>query len=653
MAPRLGVTTRVMVDGRQLDDGCLDWSGPAYEYPRLGRGLIGDDGLSVVWGRRTTVDQPSPSTCAFTVTDDGSGTAYFDAFSLGATVEVFAEGDGTATGAVQAFADGGFETGVNGWGTTSNAVVTRSTVRPHAGAAAAAVTATDGALPLTVILAPAPVESVGGNPGAWDAIPTTRGGTVWPVSAWVWVPPAVTVAVDPVLFSGPFQSSASVAAGAGAVVPAGSTARWVLVAFEFAPGVNDRWVGVAVTVTGGGLPWDGVDPALTWDAVDPTLAWDEFGTVYVDEVSVMAPTGSAPVSVLVFSGRITDLESAFDDDAGAPVLGITASDFLAELGNRYIGSEPFLVEPAGARITRILGLAAAGHAPITADVADTLEPVPVGWVDIDRQPAAAVLTDTVVSVDGVLWPATHISTGPYVRVEDTSARLAQSALILSGGVIIIGPALFPPDADPAPWPVSACDVMRDPVRFTLEAADIATRVTVTWEEQTTDDDGNPAPTSRTVEVTDPAREAVAGSRGASVQTILTTATMATTVAERFLARLTGLWRIEGVRLADDDIPEPDDDAAALFLALLDGVERGGLPLILTDMPAWSPLGDTVPAYLEGGEYRYRGGGWDLSLVVSRANGIGTSAAWDELDPTWAWDQFDPNITWDDLRGVGA
>ena len=59
-------------------------------------------------------------------------------------------------------------------------------------------------------------------------------------------------------------------------------------------------------------------------------------------------------------------------------------------------------------------------------------------------------------------------------------------------------------------------------------------------------------------------------------------------------------------------------------------------------------------YLEGGTYRYRGGRWVLELTVSVAgSGLGRSAEWDELDPTWTWNQWEPSLTWNDLRGVAA
>ena len=202
--------------------------------------------------------------------------------------------------------------------------------------------------------------------------------------------------------------------------------------------------------------------------------------------------------------------------------------------------------------------------------------------------------------------------------------------------------------------ISACDVLRDPVRFVLDVSDIATRTTVSWQEQTTDDEGLPAPTERTVATIDPDREIEYGTRNISVQSMLTTATDAQTCSQtRLLARSIGTWRLDGLLVADADFQVPDQQAAQILMALLDGVKRGGLLLRVTELPGWSPLGETANVYLEGGQYGFSGGGWELALTVSRTTGQGTSAAWDELGASWQWDQWQPALTWDELRGING
>jgi hypothetical protein len=127
------------------------------------------------------------------------------------------------------------------------------------------------------------------------------------------------------------------------------------------------------------------------------------------------------------------------------------------------------------------------------------------------------------------------------------------------------------------------------------------------------------------------------------------------IADAILGR-TGntAWRVGGLEWRADTTDQLDGEALTRMMQLLDGTTRNGLPIILTNLPAWSPIPDQqVGLYLEGGRYESVGGAWRLSLTVSAAVATGMSAAWDELDPAWSWDQFDPDIRWVDLAGVAA
>jgi hypothetical protein len=357
--------------------------------------------------------------------------------------------------------------------------------------------------------------------------------------------------------------------------------------------------------------------------------------------------------VLVFSGRITDLSGAYDDTWDTAAMEVTAADYQADLGNRFIGAEPWPAEPAVDRMVRILTAAAPPDgSPVSIDVASTLAPILMSWEDVDNRAADGMLTDVAQSVDGVLWTAAHPALGEYLRLEDPGARLALYEFTLSGGKIVIAPIDFAGVED-APPAISACDVLRDPVTFTQDVSDIATRTEVSWLRQVA---GPPVSTEEErVRVVDAIAELDLGTRSVSVQTLLTTQADATATAERLIARLGAAWRITGLAVTDADVSVPDAEAARMLLLLLNGITRGGQALVLTDLPAWSPVGAVAPIYLEGGTYTFSSGGWALDLTVSRATGIGQNAAWDELpdDPAWIWDAWEPNLTWDDLRGVLA
>ena len=118
----------------------------------------------------------------------------------------------------------------------------------------------------------------------------------------------------------------------------------------------------------------------------------------------------------------------------------------------------------------------------------------------------------------------------------------------------------------------------------------------------------------------------------------------------------GGWRVRGLTVEGavyGDLLEFEQ--IALVMSILDATTRIGLPILLTEVPAWSPAPTRadVPLYLEGAKLTNSEGAWTLELLTSSAAAQGAAAiTWDDLPPTRQWDQFDPAITWNDLHGVG-
>jgi hypothetical protein len=573
-----------------------------------------------------------------------------NAIRIGSHVEVFADARTTETVPKSAFTDGSFETGLNG--IPRGSAVTRSALRASDGLYSARVVAADVmTAAFGAVLAPGVLQAAGQNPDAWDDIPTTIAGDTYRIHAWVHVVPGVQVSMRAALFSGPYSPAFATEPGAAlGVTPAGGSG-WVLLDADYTPTTTGRWVGIDLEAAVS-APWS-TTPG-TWAAQPAGTLWADFAAFDADQVDVLTSGGGGEVHVLTFSGRVTDVEAAFDDQVNGPVIDVTAADFLADLGNRPVGDQPWSVEALAVRVRRILDLATLPSEPaIVADIAETVADTAVSWQDVDFQPAANLLTDLTQSVDGVMWSATHVVSGPYLRIEDPSDRPAMYQLAKDdGGVIVIDPAAFVGGAVP-PLDLSACDLLRDPVTFHVDVGDISTRARIEWQEQTVDDTGKPAPTGRIEVLIDAARETTYGTRSVSVSTLLTTSADAINVGERILARTLGDWRVVGITVADADFNVPDEIAADALLRLLNGVERGGLPVRITDIPEWSPIGNPLPGYVEGGEYTFTGGGWELALIVSRATGLGASALWNEFPADWLWNQFDPALTWNNMRGVAA
>jgi hypothetical protein len=632
-----GVTCTVLVDGVRAADGSPgdDLSGPV---------LL--ENLAVTWGRSDTMSQPDADSCTFELLDSvGGGEGFASLFRTGSRIDVLARGDlsSEAQTQVQTFTNSDFESAAVTWSTTGGTAA-RVTSRFLSPSHALSVRPSSSAQAAVLLLAPAPFESAGTNPDAWDDIATTELGQSWTVKLALWMPPGAVAEIRPVLFSGPYANAGTIASVAPTI--ANGNGAWQTWRTEYV--VTDslsRWVGIEVRLFPAGPAWNDVPPTLLWDFVDPTITWDDFGTMYVDDAQVIAP-GQSHGSVLVFAGRVTELTSQWDDAAAAPLVSVVANGFTADMQNRSVGDEPWNVESVAVRSQRILN---AVGLPVSIDIDASLAPILLSWRDVDSQGAIGLLQSIATSVDGVLWPAVHAALGAYLRLEDPALRLSLLLLIEdeTGTIVIV-------EGNPEEsLRLSACDILRDPISWTQSVSDVATRVSVTWKAQGVDDQGLPTTTEVTEHLIDAALEAEHGTRAVSVSTELQSATDANAVAQRVLKRTSSdAWRASGLTLDDDDIAG-NDQGRSLLLDLLDGTSRIGAPIVITDLPSWAPAGSESGVYLEGGTYTYVGGRWVLELVVSSSDGFGGSAAWDDLDPDWTWDQFDPTITWNDLHGVSA
>lgn len=636
-----GVTCTVYADGERLADG------QSWDDPLAPTAL---SGLEVTWGRETTVDQPEASQCQFDVMDSPGGETFANRLRTGTRIDVTATGILYPDPTAPVWPDPGFETSTPATVRT-NATAKRTTRKPHTGLYSLQIAPVDAKRRASVIVAPAPFQTPGTAPDAWDAIPATAAGQTWSYGATLWVPPGAVALLRPVLFSGPYADAGTVVTSSTLQVVGGAAGGWQTVAAPFVPSEDGAWVGVQVVIYPTGYTWNAVPADWTWDSLATapwdTWAWDDFGTVFVDDVRVLAPPGGVESTVLVFSGRVVALEAAWDDRAEAPVINVSCVDFTGDLDNIDVGDVPWTVEPMADRFQRIL---TASGMDVTAIIAPSVAPILMSWRDVDSQPATGLLAELAESVDAVMWSATHQVTGPYLEVEDPASRSSQYLLQLVDGVVQIVPN---PGTGPA-LALSACDLLRDDAEWTQDTQDVVTRASVTWQEQGVDDEGQPTTTERTVTVIDSALELLYGTRRLSLSTQLQDEEDALDVAARLLSRTSvSDWRASGLTLDDAELADPDADDVSRVLTLLDGTSRNGLPVSLTDLPAWAPTGPVVPVYLEGGKYAFEDGAWVLDLTVSNASAQGASAQWDDLDPTWTWDQFDPAITWNDLRGVGV
>jgi len=116
------------------------------------------------------------------------------------------------------------------------------------------------------------------------------------------------------------------------------------------------------------------------------------------------------------------------------------------------------------------------------------------------------------------------------------------------------------------------------------------------------------------------------------------------------------WRVAGLVWDMEKVEKLDADTLTKVMTILDGTTRIGVPLLLTDLPTWSPVsaGAELPLFLEGGTFTNTDGAWTLELLTSSAAAQGASKVnWNQVSSGWAWNEMGPEISWNDLRGVGV
>lgn len=417
--------------------------------------------------------------------------------------------------------------------------------------------------------------------------------------------------------------------------------------------VTDPFVTAPISITWGrDTTVDQPGPATcTFTIMDPAGGSIRFDDTVSLGSTVVVWAEMAGSRTPVFGGRITDLDAEYDSDAAAGVCHIIAADVMADLANRYVGAEPWAMQNAGTRAARILSSVTVTNTGLV--MASRAAALAVSRVDVDRQPAAALLRQLAITTGTVLWSAYDPSRlGPYLYFEDPSARSSLYQLIENVDTLLWSPA---PGAAGG-VELSACQVLQSPVLWSRAVSDLITRATVRWADQST----APFTTERSVALVAESAEATYGARGLSVSTLLTSALDATALATTILAshQPSPAWRTAGL-LWDLAVAEIDDDgnAAALAFALLGTVTRLGLAVALTDLPYWTPTAAAVLLYVEGGTYTYGPDPagtmrWTLALTAAPATGLGGSLTYAQSDDSIRYKDVARSVTFLSMIGVG-
>ena len=624
-------TCSVWVDGIRMADG---QPGEPDDAPCV----LTD--LKITWGRATTIDQPVPGSATFKVLDLAGGLSFLDVIRLGSAVGIRTEGTVWEDPTVPMLPEGfGPALYWNAAHTTAGGSVTVSPI----------LAGTDGML---VLVPPAALSS---DPSAWNDIPRSKAHQTWQLTGSVTLQTDLgtvrqMVKIRPVYYSNPDGVSAVLGEPILTIGPGLTGPHPFSVAFTPA---DDVWVGIRYEIWPTGPRWMDLAASPSWASLGAHPTWAELATATLGAPTLLAPAAGVSKTALVFSGHVTDLIASYDTSIGGTVVDVIASDYMADLANRYVGDVPWGAEALGPRFDRILSVAG-------QTINHHVDPAPaalsVSYRDVDNQPVARLLQELAISAAGVLWSATNLVTGEFLWLEDIGNRVALNILTKDpDGWIRVHPA----DASvTGAVTISACSLLLEPVEWEQTYADYSTQVGLTWLDQVVDP-GPPAvikPTSREITVTDVNSEALTGRRRLSVSTQLSHQTEAQTIASTILGRLrVPGWRVSGLTWEMGPHEPLTQAELGVMLTILDGTTRIGLPILLTDVPPWSPMGsaDQIPLYLEGARLSNHNGYWKIELLTSDAHNQGVAAIpWTALPVDWLWTQFDPSVTWDALAGVG-
>lgn len=556
------------------------------------------DGLNVEWGRTTRLDQPTPATCRARLALPTTGAPdALDQLRPGLPVEVTA---------------------------TYQAPRTTSTVISMA---RETLTAGIPARPVTRLYPPAPFAPQGSAPDSWDNIPRLTPQTALSVSIAVNIPRLTNVTVRPVYFTGPWPNSYTQGPVCLTATSSGTYTRTIT-----AP-ISGRWIGLLVTFNPTGPVWQQMPER--WIAYGDR--WSDYSQCTISHLRLEREDKPTYIAT-VFTGRISDLPVTYSHALHRPVATLTAVEFPAEMANMRIGTQPFPGEIAENRIRRITQLTGLGIKTVIDAQPASRHLAPL---DIDSQEPWGLLTSIAHSTGAILWPATHATTGPYIRFEDLDKRQALYALkIPPTGSITIDPAAQNAVIVPA-------NSITDKVTIKRDTTDLATLIDIRWKETTYNDKGELETHDHSETTRDAARLAEYGHRSLSISTDLDSAQQARELAERTLARTApGGWQIPA---ATWHTTTPDTNPLSV-IAALDSTRRIGLPIMITGVATWVPGAPNIPVYLDGGSYTFSKGEWTLSLNLTRAATPANALTWRQTPAPVVWSRLN-RLTWAELSAA--
>lgn len=234
---------KVYVAGTEFNDG---------SDPALDADPVVLSGLSVIWGRPNTLDQPEPSTAKFTVIDPTATSESLTALVVGAPVDVESTGELYDPPVTGTFVDPNMTS-------LDHVFTNRGALTVVAGSGIDIRNTPDSTLPWTVEIAPSAPSDVA---DAWDGIPKTSAGQTWRAQLTMDLPRGVVVSVMPTAYTAPNAEPIRLSRYAQTVTTPPYTSQNL--AFDFAVDIDGVWLGYEIQMTNTGLTWETFPATTTW-----------------------------------------------------------------------------------------------------------------------------------------------------------------------------------------------------------------------------------------------------------------------------------------------------------------------------------------------------------------------------------------------------
>lgn len=544
------------------------------------------DGLEINYGRNTSIDDVKPGSLSgqILIPDDTQAQAFINqTLKPGASVDVQAEYDIDTTG----------NTPIQSLNVLPMGLATKR-VGPS-------VEVTAAARPATIWIAPAPFEEPGQNSGSWNAInPPLYFGTPMSIGLQMTVKEFLPKSVRAWLVALP---NPSIDANAP-VTPLYMKVKGDLMHVDNSEKYYMPAAGYpAIKLE---IPAGSFDKATSALISSSSLTLNSLSTVAIYEQILITPERAALSDRPVFSGYLTGWTAR--KTAQGTLIDIEATDILGRLDTLMLGAPPRPRETVHDRIKWALNAADRRIALVSNATRNPLVEV----LDVDNRSALDIIQEAARAASLTVWASARPDGADTILIDDADTHEHQATLSMNGP--------YPVITTNAKTNIGAHIIPQNGVTISGTSDETITKAVVTWVRRTLDEDG---------EAHEETQTSTAGtSTGATIKidTRLTRHEDAVETANAYLRRIPMAgWKTSGITIDTRRVDSLDQ-----VTRLIDIRERPALPVLISDLPGWTPGEDAERFTLQGARITTQNNAYMIDMTLTRPANIGKSMQIDQV-----------------------